>query len=736
MKILYILLVCSICFNICIGQNTIRGKIISSEIQGSIPVAYANIRCLEKPYTAVLSDSNGNFQIQIQPNIHQFLIVSAVTFRTDTIKIEAFKTEYSIRLQSTELKEVTIRAKQSGKNMESTHNIEVIGLKEIKTAACCNLSEAFEKSASVDVIYSDAVTGAKEIRMLGLDGYYSQIMCGNQQAIRGLNTTFGLLYIPGQWMKGISVTKGIGSVINGYESISGQINVENKKPWASDLFSLNLFASHQGYFELNSDFSYRLSDKASSITFLHAEGRPFKTDFNKDQFADNPIHGQLNLLHQWKFNGKKMEGEISAQTIQEKRRGGQMQYLKTKDGYGIGIDNRRYEINAKTGFIFKDNRSVGIQYKLFMHEEDAFFGSTIYKGRQQFANINTIYQTEIGSCMNTLRVGASYTFDRYNERLDSFERKRTEHIGGIFAEYSYKLENKLNIICGLRVDYNSRFGNFISPRIHIKYDPIHNFSIRLGAGKGYRSPNIFAENTGVFASNRQIQIASDLSYESAWNYGISLTKNFDIKEREWYINVDFYRTDFQKQIIADRENPYIISFYNLKGKSFANSLQVELSAEPVKQLQVKLAWKYDDVWITYQDGIRRKPLQPIYKLLGTMIYTTPNKKWTFAYTTQYYSKARIPSTLEKPEIYRLPSYSKGFFNLSAQINYSINKLMEIYLGAENMLNYMQPNAILDSGNPFGRNFDASLIYGPIDGVRVYMGFRYNLPYEKGNRKLK
>lgn len=737
MKI-YLIILLSMWSIIIYAQKNISGIVLDYSQKNKTPIEGTTIYSIEEPTKFAQTGVDGKFTLSVSEKTKR-IVITLINYYSDTLIVKDEANYYEIGLTQKSLKEITITGGSTARNMEQTMNMETIGLKELRSAACCNLSEAFEKNASVDVVYSDAVSGAKEIKMLGLDGYYTQVLVGNQTSIRGLNNTFGLQYIPGQWMKGISVTKGIGSVVNGYESITGQINVENKKPWNSDLFSLNFFGTHQGYLELNADFSYRLSDKLSTIALLHGEAHPVLNDFNRDGFSDHPRYWQTNIANIWKYSGEKFESDFGAQVIIENRDAGQLAFLKNQDkqnpAYGIAIDNRRYEAFAKTGFIFDHDKSLGIQYKFFRHEQNAFFGFNEYRGVQHFANINMIYQTEIMNHDNILRIGASYTFDDYNEKYNELTRKRREHVSGLFAEYSYKYLRKIDLIAGLRVDYNSFFGTFVSPRIHLKYSPRESIGIRISAGKGYRSANIFAENMGIFTSSRNLEIDPNLNYESAWNYGLSVSKKFLVRgEKELVFSIDLYRTDFQKQIIADREDVDKIRFYNLDGKSYANSLQIEATYEILPGFTSKIAWKYDDVWVQYNDGLKRKPLLPIFKLLGNLNYSTKNKKWMFNLTCQYFSKTRIPSTEKNSEVYRLPTYSKGFVNLLSQINYFINKRFEVYLGSENMLNYMQPNAIIDAQNPFGNNFDASLIYGPVDGIRIYAGFRYNLPYAKGDRK--
>ena len=719
----------------CYCQTYIEGKVINEKkeaITGAV-VFWAGTN------TIASTDQNGHFKL-IENKNSNFIISTFVGYNNDTSLVTSQnQNALIITLESKELKEIVVNAGSDHHSFENTVNAETIGLKEIRSAACCNLSEAFELNAAVDVIYSDAVSGAKEIKMLGLDGFYTQVLVENQPAIKGLNSTFGLQYIPGQWMSSISVTKGIGSIVNGYEGLTGQINVEYKKPWKADLFSVNVFGTHQGYMEANADFSWRFNDNWSTIALVHGEAHQLLNDFNKDGFADHPRYWQGNISNKWKYdNRKNFETEFGANMVIENRDGGQLTYLKQQDkldpAYGIRIDTRRYEVSAKTGFLLKNNSSVGIQYKIFRHQQDANFGFNEYLGVQYYANINLIYQLDIPNENNILKIGASYTYENYDERFNEKEKKRIENVPGIFSEYTFKLKEKFSLIAGARIDYNSFFGTFITPRLHLKYSPRPNLALRLSGGKGYRAANIFVENMSVFASNRALIIADKLREEAAWNYGISLTKKIQIhKHHELVIALDYYRTDFTKQVIVDREDVNKIQIYNLSGKSFSNSFQAELNYELIHGLNMKAAFKWDDVWVQYKDALKRKPLVPIFKALLNLNYTTKNKKLLFNTTVQWYSRTRIPNTTGNPTEFQLPSYSKGYINLLAQINYFITKRWEVYLGGENLTNYQQPNAIIDAKKPFSNNFDASLIYGPVDGIRIYVGFRFNLPYDKSKR---
>lgn len=687
----------------------------------------------------VATDVNGKFELNKKDSKVPALLISYIGYKTDTVNV-ANTDNISIFLELNALEAVEITGSISSRSISNTFNVEQISLNQLKTAACCNLSESFEQSPAVDVVYSDAVSGAKEIRMLGLDGYYSQILIENQPAVIGLNNIYGLQYIPGQWMRGIAVSKGIGSVVNGYNALTGQINVAYKSPEESDLFSINLFGTRHGYMELNTDFSYRLNDHVSTMLFAHGEAIQFKHDENKDGFHDHPLGWQANVLNKWDFHKDgKYEAQMGVGFIEDHKIAGSIAYNgKNTDEtsiYGVNIHNRRYDLFAKTGFIFrKNNSSLGVQYRFFRHELEAQLGNKNYDGKQHFANVNVIYQTDLENPNHLLKLGTSFTSDNYKEHYLNKEFKRNEQIPGIFAEYTYKLKEKLVAIAGLRLDYNSVYGALVSPRLHLKYNPREDWVFRISAGKAYRSPNIFAENMGIYASSRALLITQNPALEAAWNYGINTTKSFQVNQKQWSLSLDYYRTDFQKQMVIDRENANFIEIYELNGKSFANSYQAELNMEFIKNLKMKLAYKRDDVYTTYKNELKRKALVPINRGLANLGYETNNEKWVFNITAQWVGKSRIPDTSLKPETFQLAEYSKDFALLNAQVNFRPNTFWDIYIGGENLTNYRQPHALIDSENPFGNNFDAGLIYGPVDGVRLYAGFRYVIPYAKSDRK--
>jgi outer membrane receptor protein involved in Fe transport len=612
-------------------------------------------------------------------------------------------------------------------------NVEVITSADLTKDACCNLSESFENSATVDVSYSDAVSGAKEIRMLGLDGVYTQISIENIPAIRALGNTFGLNYIPGPWMNSIQVNKGAGSVVNGYESMTGQINVELKKPHVSERLLVNLFANQDARTELNVISAHKIKSKWSSLTALHGQLNWLKMDMNHDHYIDNPLIKNLNLFQRFTFLGTKGFGFWSGVTVNlEDRRGGSTHFnpakpLTEQNAWGLNLKTARVDAFAKTGWTFNDHSSLGIQYKYYYHQQNGYIGRRVYNAREHFGYLNVIYQQEISEKEDLIKAGASLQVNEVMETLDTFYRPRLEVVPGVFGETSlnFGTDKKVILVGGMRVDYHSLYGAFASPRFNLKWNMLYDFSLRVSAGRGYRTPNLFAENFGLLANSRTISIDKEIKYEEAWNYGANLTYKFFLNFREGMISVDYYRTDFVNQVVVDLEDARQLSFYNMPGKSFANAVQVDFSYEPLKRFDVKLAYKFEQNKTDYKDGRKIYPLRPQHRGLVSLGYTTKNNHWRFNTSLNWFGKTRIPDTSVNDDVNRRSIQSKDWFQLNAQITFKW-KRWEVYLGGENLINFIQQNPIIAGDAPFSNQFDASLIWGPLRGAMAFTGVRFML----------
>lgn len=719
-------------------EISLSGKVSTNENNTLIPLQYANIYWFGRTIGTV-SDENGAFTITKPANNSMYLIVSYIGYKNDTILILKNQTEINVTLEKEDfIKEITIEGRRETNYISKINPIQsqVITTAGLQKLACCNLSESFENNATVDVAYTDAVTGAKQIQMLGLAGIYSQILTENISSIRGLATSHGLGYIPGTWMESIQISKGTSSVINGFESITGQINVELKKPENSEKFHFNVYGNEHGKFEGNITSAYKINKNLSSILMIHGEDFSTELDNNNDKFLDLPKTNQLSFFNKWRYEyDKKFVTQFGIKFLTEERNGGQINYneniFSENSFYGIGIGTKRYEAFAKLGIPFsKPETSIGFLINTSLHKHTSFFGNNVYNGNQRSLYSNLIYQFIINNTNHKVSSGLSYQYDNYDEYiynnpLDT-NINEIENIPGFFAQYTYSLNHRFILIAGIRTDLYNNTKTFITPRLHLKYDINETFNIKLSAGKGYRTPKIFIENLSLLASSKKFIILENLNPEEAWNYGINFTKYFNINGRKNTIILDFYRTDFNNQIIVDMDTKYNeVSFYNLNGISYSNSAQIEIIIEPIKRLELNAAFRINDVRTTINDNFDKKPFVNKYKGLFSTSYSTKYDKWQFDFTIQYIGIARLPNTDYYPEQYRQTSNAPSFYLLSSMITKRF-KYLDLYIGAENLTNFIQKNTIISSNDPYGEYFDTSFIWGPIIGRNIYAGIRLSI----------
>ncbi len=727
-----------------IHNNMVQGLVMEVTSNGKFkPLASASIYWLGSS-KGVVSDSLGIFKIKLDSAFTR-LVVSYTGLQPDTISVTDVNELKIILASKNQLKEVTVKSRQrfTYASPISTIRTQVMTGGELLKAACCNLSESFETNPSVDVSYNDAVTGSKQIQLLGLSGNYTQLTVENLPGPRGLATPLGLNSIAGPWIESIQLTKGVGSVANGFESIAGQINVELKKPESAERVLANLYVNDLGKTDINLNLAEKLSAKWSTALLLHDDFLKNKNiDFNQDGFRDLPTGNQLSLVNRYKFdNTKGLLAQFGIKVLNDQKVGGQTAYnpdidKNTTNNYGLGINTKRYELFGKIGYVFPQQKfkSIGLQIAAIDHQQDSYFGLTTYNAKQKSFYSNLIYQSIIGTTIHKYRAGLSFQYDNYDENFKSVVFSRKEIVPGAFFEYTYTPTETFSAVLGLRADHNNLFGSFVTPRLNLRYEPIKGTVIRGSFGRGQRTANIFAENNSVFVSARQVSIlttatgkAYGLNPEVAWNKGISIDQKFKLFTRDASLSIDFFRNDFNSQVVVDVENAREVKFYNLNGKSYSNSFQAELNVTPINKFDVRLAYRYFDVKTTYSGQLLDRPLIAKDRAFLSFDYATDNG-WKMNYTVTYNGKKRLPNTSANPVSYQLETYSPDFFNMNAQLTKSFgNKIpMDIYLGAENLGKIYQQNAIVSANQPFGQYFDASMVWGPINGRMFYIGWRIKI----------
>jgi outer membrane cobalamin receptor len=623
---------------------------------------------------------------------------------------------------SVELNEFEVTGKQNATSIGtiSPNLVETLNQDELRKAACCSVSESFGTNASVDVNVTDAVSGTRKIKMLGLDGIYTQIQFENLPLVRGLSAANGLDFIPGTWVQSIQIKKGAGSVVNGYESIAGQINVELLKPDEAEKVFVNVYANEMGRLELNTHFSKKINSKWSTILFLHGANQGFEIDRNNDDFLDIPLKNTVNIFNRWKYFGKKVRMQFGVRGVFNDVNSGQKSEIENP--YQVNIKTNQFYAFAKTGYLMDSENSFGVVMKYKYHDHKSQYGLTTYNADQHNVYINTVYSDELKNKKNSIKTGVSLNYDTYQHQFNDSSFTNLEVVPGAYFEYAY-VSDKVSVVAGLRGDHHNQFGAFASPRLHVKYNIRPRSALRLSVGKGFRTTNVLIENASFLVSSRQVRFTESLRPEQAWNYGVSYSHKWTLgKELDLAINGDYYYTDFENQVVVDVENKDFVTFYNLDGKSYSHAFQGEVSVA-FKRFDLKTAYKYLDVKTDYVSGLKSKPYTAKDRVLVNLGYRTKFDKWKFDITTLWTGLSRVPTTEGNLAANTRGTSSETYFLLNGQVTKKF-KTFEVYLGAENLLNYKQKNPIIDSDNPFGDEFDASMIWGPVQGRMVYAGFRY------------
>ena len=637
----------------------------------------------------------------------------------DSLQADTMKTQ--------NLQNITITSRRAGtRRVSGPTNAQLIMRDELFKAACCNLGESFTTNPSVDVNYSDAATGAKQIKLLGLSGTYVQMLTENLPNFRGAAAPYSLDYVPGPWMNSIQVSKGSSSVRNGYESITGQIDVEYLKPDNDEGVTINLFGNTESRLEVNADANIHLDDKLSTEVLAHYQDEFSHHDVNKDGFQDQPNVRQWNLQNRWKWKGDYYIFHGGISMVKEKREGGQTHHTApdVHHFYQIGIETDRYEGYMKHAFILnpENGTNIAVMGNASMHLLDANYGEKRYSVNQKNAYAQLLFETNLTKQHN-LSVGLSLNHDYLGQDLFNVQLSRLnekETTPGAYAQYTYNLNDKVVAMAGMRVDHSSRYGTFVTPRFHLKLVPNEIVNLRLSAGKGYRTVHALAENNNLLASGRQLVI-DDLKQEQAWNYGVSTSFYIPLFGKTLKLNAEYYHTHFSEQAVIDYDtNASVIHITNLDGKSYSNTFQVDATYPVVQGLELTAAWRWNDVKCTYGGQLMEKPLTSRYKGLVTASYKTPLGLWQFDATLQLNGGGRMPTPVNGLWDERFHAYEQ----VSAQITRWFRHF-SIYIGGENLTGFRQKQTIINAAEPFSSTFDPTMVWGPVHGAMFYAGVRIN-----------
>ncbi len=725
------------------SQQYLTGKIsyINKENQ-TINLEGVSIFWLDSS-VGVISDQNGFYSIPLEKSTNK-LVFKSLGFKNDVIIIGDLKEYNHIMTEDlNELDEVVLSKRKNTiqKSYFKTQNIVNVSSEELLKAACCNVSESFETNPSIDVSYSNAITGVKQVRMLGLESPYLLITEENIPMVRGASQVYGLSFIPGPWVESMQITKGTGSVVNGFESISGQINIELKKPVNDAPIFINVFRSGMGRNELNFHLNKKLSSKINTIFLVHADNNSSIHDNNYDGFLDHPTFNGFNLFNRYQLTDLE-NGIVSFLGLRymknDKEAGEDAANLKLKRmAWKSQINTDRFDSNFKLGYVNPNipYQSVGFQMAYSTHNQNSFFGIRNYDIKQNSFYTSFLYNSIIGNTLNKFKTGLTFSYDDFEEFVDSNQinyNRIDKSIGGFF-EYSYDNLEDLSLVAGIRYDIHNTLGSFFTPRLNLRYQPFDKSVFRFSIGSGRKASNIFSENQEIFSTGRTINLVNrngnfyGLNPEKALNYGLSFRQGFNLNNQDGDITIDYYVTDFDNQIVVDWENQGELSFYNLDGKSYAKSFQIEVDYSVSNNINFKSAFKNYNVKKQYNSGFKQNPLTPKNRFFMNIDFFSPKndkgQQWKFDFTYNRVGKQRLPIHADQ-SLYM--GWSPSYTLLNTQLTRVFSEKFEIYLGGENIGNYTQNNPILDSDNPFGTNFDSTLIFAPIIAPMLYIGVRLKL----------
>ena len=715
----------------------VKGRVYDENKQ---PIIGANVYW-EGTQVGTTSDMDGNFELERKSN-NKNLVVSYIGYTTEVTPVNDNNQELEIFLKGeVALQEVVVSERKQGtiNSRFSVLQTQKITYDEICRAACCNLASSFETNPSVDVSYADAATGARQIKLLGLAGTYVQMLTENYPNFRGAASLYGLDYVPGAWMESIQVSKGTSSVKNGYEALAGQINVEFKKPRTADIVSANVFASDAGRYEGNADASWLVNDKLATGLLVHYSKDSRSHDGNGDGFLDMPLTEQVNVMNRWQHKVGNYVSQYGIRYVHENRTGGQdLHHHDFTDPYRVRLRTNRGELFTKQAYVFDNEKAESVAMILSgsYHEQKSMYDRTPYNVYQKNVYASLMYEKEF-SKMHSLSTGLSMNYDGFDENLIQYRDgsgvrqafDRDEVVPGAYVQYTFNLNDKLIVLGGLRADYSSLYDVFVTPRVHVKYNPFDWLHFRASAGKGFRTANVLAENNFLLSSSRKMVIADNLDQEEAWNTGVNISFYIPLFGKELTLNGEWYYTDFKKQVVVDMDSdPHAVRFYNLDGRAYSSSFQFEASYPFFRGFTLTAAYRFTDAKTDYKNEVGaiyrlKKPLVSDYKGLLTASYQTPLKKWQFDVTGQFNGDGRLPMADAQNPMWK--STFDAYTILNAQVTKYFRQF-SIYVGGENLLNFKQENPIVDAENPRGEFFDGTMVWGPVHGRKFYVGMRFNL----------
>ena len=719
--------------------DEVKGRVYGSSDSKKEPLDAAIVKWINTT-KGTITDEKGFFEIRRDNITDMRLVVSYTGYKTDTVEVgERNFIEVTIHPNAT-TDLIQVEDEMSSTYFENvTSKTEVITSQELVKDACCDLSGCFGRNSSVEVAVTDIITDSKELKILGLEGVYTQILTDNMPLFSGLNVKYGVSSIPGTLIDKITVSKGSNSVLHGYESISGIMNVLLRDFDNSDKLLVNAFLNSMLEKQVNMNFAQNTGKLWNTFASFHSAQKSNRIDENSDGFLDNPLTTRYVLYNKWKYSDSKSKTEfnIAGRYWNEERVGGQDFFNIDTDEGGNNVYGQTVKINSFEGYSRYSKMLTGKSSMKFYlsgsgYDQNSFYGYTSYDAKQTSLNAMAFYEFEISE-LSFMKAGMSYKYQDIDETIkfnDSTEKTyegdypTLESLPGVFAESSTNfLNNKATITAGLRYDYHNSYGSIFTPRALIRFQPVDELVLRTSVGTGFRIAKIFSEYSNVLASSRNMIIREELDPEKVLNFGADILFYFQFGEVAGSLNLDYYHTTFMNKIIPDYDSdPSVVYFSNLDGGAHSNVLQAEASLKILKNIDLKLAYKFIDNRYDLNGVNYEQPFNSKDRFFATFSYAPQNNSYIVSAGLQWFGRQRLPSTQSNPQQYRRPLESDPYTMINAQINKNFS-FIEIYAGVDNILNFTQKDPTIAADDPFGPYFDTSFIWGPTKGREFYFGLR-------------
>lgn len=739
------LFIIGLLFPVLLTAQSIKGKVSNNK---DTPLIGANVYWIGSS-VGTITNIDGEFEVSTKGITKKLLVASYVGHTADTIKVTNEKyIEFSLD-EDASSETVKVYANKPGviiSDSEGARN-EQLTQTELKKDACCDLAGSFGSQSSVQQQTTNVITNSKELQILGLSGIYNQVLIDGLPMIQGLSYTYGISSIPGTLIDNIFISIGANSVLQGYESITGQINVVTKDPRDTDKLYLNAYINNFMEKQLNANYAVK-GDKWSNLTAFHTTQKADKVDRDKDNFLDVPQITRYSLFNKLQYSQYEALGfstMLNLRFLNENRVGGQTNYNSETDKgstsvYGQSVDITQPEYWSKSTYRFDEHSAITLFSSGYYQDQNSFFGTVNYDATQTNSYNNIQYEYDYDT--HSLKAGLSYRYMELDENIDFTDTllKRTyagnynklEQIPGVFIENTLNLfEDDLTWIAGIRADNHNQFGTIVTPRTTLRYSLSENTTARVNIGTGWRTSNLFSENINLLASSRDVIFQEDLKPEKALNYGFNLIQKFnsDNSDITGHITADFYRTEFQNQIFPDYDtSPKQAFIQNFEGKSISNGFQLEGLVKLWEELELKSGYSYLDVTREVNGETQQLPFIPKHKVLFTVNYVPTDGNYQIDARLNWFGEKRLPNTKSNPVEYQRPDFSEQYVVANAQFTYFFDEL-EVYVGCENLLDFRQERPIISWENPFSPYFDTSSVWGPTRGREIYLGIRYTLGNE-------